>query len=136
VRSPLLLRAQFKLGDAVNLLTDERRPLTGFAHASSLHAIAGIGHPDAFFRGLAEGGLVVKTHALPDHAPLAAGTLPFPADAIVLMTEKDAVKCRQFARPDWWWVELEVSIGRADAAALLASILERTGLAGAGVTLG
>jgi len=136
VRSPLLLHAQFELGDAVNLLTDERRPLGGFAHGSNLHAIAGIGHPDAFFRGLVERGLPVTTHALPDHAPLAAGTLPFPADAIVLMTEKDAVKCRQIARPDWWWVELEVSISRADAAALLASILERTGLAGAGVTLG
>ena len=136
VRLPLLLHAQFELGDAVNVLTGERRPLVGFAQASKLHAIAGIGHPDAFFRGLAQRGLVVETHALPDHAPLAAGTLPFPADAIVLMTEKDAVKCRQIARPDWWWVELEVSIGRADAATLLASILERTGLAGAGVTLG
>jgi tetraacyldisaccharide 4'-kinase len=136
VRSPLLLRAQFDLGDAVNLLTNERRPLAGFAQASDLHAIAGIGHPEAFFRGLAERGLAVRTHALPDHAPLQAGSLPFPADAIVLMTEKDAVKCRQIARPGWWWVELEVSIGRAEAAALLASVLERTGLTGAGVSLG
>ena len=136
VRSPLLLRAQFDLGDAVNLLTNERRPLAEFAQASNLHALAGIGHPDAFFRGLAARGLVVKTHALPDHAPLVAGALPFPADAIVLMTEKDAVKCRQIARPDWWWVDLEVGIGRAEAAALLTSVLERTGLTGAGVTLG
>ncbi len=117
VRSPLLLRAQFDLGDAVNLLTNERRPLAGFAQVSNLQAIAGIGHPEAFFSGLAQRGLVVKTHALPDHAPLSAGALPFPADAIVLMTEKDAVKCRQIARPDWWWVDLEVSIGRAEAAA-------------------
>jgi tetraacyldisaccharide 4'-kinase len=136
VHSPMLLRAQFALGDAVNLLTGERRPLAGFAQASDLHAIAGIGHPDAFFRGLLEHGLVVKTHALPDHAPLVAGALPFPADAIVLMTEKDAVKCRQLARPGWWWVDLEVSIGRAEAAALLTSVLERTGLTGAGVSFG
>jgi tetraacyldisaccharide 4'-kinase len=136
VRRPMLLRARFELGDAVNLLTGERRPLAGFAKVSNLHAIAGIGHPDAFFRALAGRGLGVTTHALPDHAPLGADTLPFPADAIVLMTEKDAVKCRQIARPDWWWVELEVSVGRAEAAALLTSVLERTGLAGAGVTLG
>ncbi|MDH5272817.1 MAG: tetraacyldisaccharide 4'-kinase [Gammaproteobacteria bacterium] len=136
VGSPLLVHARLQLGDAVNLLTGERRPLDGFAQASNLHAIAGIGHPDAFFRGLAERGLVVKPHALPDHSPLAPGTLPFPADAIVLMTEKDAVKCRQLARPEWWWVDLEVSIDRAEAAALLASVLERTGLAGAGVPLG
>jgi tetraacyldisaccharide 4'-kinase len=132
----MLLRAQLALGDAVNLLTGERRPLAGFAQASDLHAIAGIGHPKAFFRGLLEHGLVVKTHPLPDHAPLVAGALPFPADAIVLMTEKDAVKCRQIARPGWWWVDLEVCIGRAEAAALLTAVLERTGLTGAGVSLG
>jgi tetraacyldisaccharide 4'-kinase len=136
VRSPMLLRAQFDLGDAVNLVTDERRPLAGFAQACNLHAIAGIGHPDAFFRGLEQRGLVVKPHALADHARLDAGTLPFPADAIVLMTEKDAVKCLQIARPDWWWVDLEVSIDRGEAAALLTSVLERTGLTGAGVSLG
>ncbi len=136
VRSPLLLRAQFALGDAVNLLTGARKPLGEFVAASNLHALAGIGHPDAFFRSLAERGLVVTPHSLPDHQALDAEALPFPASAIVLMTEKDAVKCRQIARPDWWWVDLEVSIARADAAALLASILERTGLAGAGVPLG
>jgi tetraacyldisaccharide 4'-kinase len=136
VRSPMLLRAQFELGDAVNLLTGERRPLAAFAGTSNLHALAGIGHPDAFFAGLAARGLRVTSHSLPDHATPDPRTLSFPADAIVLMTEKDAVKCRQIARPDWWWVELEVSIGRADAAGLLSSILERTGLTGAGVSLG
>jgi tetraacyldisaccharide 4'-kinase len=136
VRAPLLLRAQFDLGDAVNLVTGERRRMVEFVGKPRLHAIAGIGHPDAFFRSLEQRGLVITKHPLPDHAPLEAGSLPFPADATVLMTEKDAVKCRQIARPDWWWVDLEVSIGRAEAAALLTSVLERTGLTGAGVSLG
>ena len=136
VRSPLLLRAQFDLGYAVNLVTGERRPLAEFVGRPGLHAIAGIGHPEAFFRGLAQRGLSVTAHPLPDHARLVESSLPFPADAIVLMTEKDAVKCREIAQPGWWWVDLEVSIGRAEAAALLASVLERTGLTGAGVSLG
>jgi tetraacyldisaccharide 4'-kinase len=136
VRAPLLLRATFELGDAVNMVTGERRPLAEFVATPNLHAIAGIGHPEAFFRGLELRGLTVTTYPLPDHARLDAGSLPFPADAIVLMTEKDAVKCRQTARPDWWWVDLQVSIGRAEAAALLTSVLERTGLTGAGVSLG
>jgi tetraacyldisaccharide 4'-kinase len=136
VRSPLLLRAQFDPGDAVNLITGARRPLVEFVGTPNLHAIAGIGHPDAFFRGLEQRRLVITPHALPDHARLVASSLPFPADAIVLMTEKDAVKCRPIARPDWWWVDLEVSIARAESAALLTSVLERTGLTGAGVSLG
>jgi tetraacyldisaccharide 4'-kinase len=136
VRSPLLLRAQLDLGGAVNLLTGERRPLVEFAGTSDLHALAGIGHPEAFFRSLAQRGLSVTPHPLPDHASLRSESLPFPADAIVLMTEKDAVKCQPIARPGWWWVDLEVSIGRAETAALLTSVLERTGLTGAGVSLG
>jgi tetraacyldisaccharide-1-P 4'-kinase len=52
------------------------------------------------------------------------------------MTAKDAVKCRGFAGPDWWWVELEVALDRDDATRLLGLVLERTGLTGAGVPLG
>jgi tetraacyldisaccharide 4'-kinase len=52
------------------------------------------------------------------------------------MTEKDAVKCRPFAGPDWWFVELDVILDPADAARLVGRVLERTGLAGAGVDLG
>ena len=77
-----------------------------------------------------------SAHALPDHASLDPSSLPFPADATVLMTEKDAVKCQPFARPGWWFVELGVHIDRAEAAALLDTVIERTGLTGAGVKLG
>ena len=136
VRGPLLLTARFGPGDAVNLVTGERRPLDRFASASDLHAVAGIGHPEAFFAGLRGAGLEFSEHALPDHAPLDPARLPFPARATVLMTEKDAVKCTGFGQPQWWWVELDVSLDRDDASRLLATVLERTGLTGAGVTLG
>jgi tetraacyldisaccharide-1-P 4'-kinase len=52
------------------------------------------------------------------------------------MTEKDAVKCRGFAGADWWFVELGAYLERDAAAALVALVLERTGLTGAGVKLG
>ncbi len=136
LHDPLLIAAKLRLGVAVNLKTGEARPLELFAPLDGLHAIAGIGHPAAFFQGLMERGLRVQMHALPDHAVLDAASWPFPADATVLMTQKDAVKCAAVARPNWWWVELEVSVDRTDAAALLESILDRTGLTGAGVTLG
>jgi tetraacyldisaccharide 4'-kinase len=136
VRNPLLLTARLQLGAAVNLLTGERRSLPWFAGLETVHAVAGIGNPAAFFRGLEQKGLRVQPHALPDHAALDGRALPFPEDAVVLMTRKDAVKCAQCARPGWWWVELDVELDRADAAALLESVLARTGLAGAGVPLG
>ena len=136
LRGPLQVEARFALGQAVNLQSGERRPLADLRQAPQLHAVAGIGHPAAFFTGLKNAGLNPGNVALADHATLDPAALPFPAGATVLMTEKDAVKCAQFAQPGWWWVELEVSIDRAAAATLLATVLERTGLVGAGVNLG
>ena len=52
------------------------------------------------------------------------------------MTEKDAVKCAGYARPGWWYVELDVGVDREAARDLVALILERIGLTGAGVKLG
>jgi tetraacyldisaccharide 4'-kinase len=136
VRNPLLLDARFSLVEAVNLVSGERRPLHEFAGKRDLHAVAGVGHPEAFFRGLRGAGLDPVEHALPDHATLHPGDLSIAADATVLMTEKDAVKCRESGQSGWWWVDLEVAVDRTDAGTLLASIHERTGLAGAGAFLG
>jgi tetraacyldisaccharide 4'-kinase len=124
------------MGDAVHLAGGERRPLESFAHTGRLHAVAGVGHPEAFFAALRAAGLAVVEHVLADHAVLDPAALPFPPDATVLMTEKDAVKCRAFVQPGWWWVDLAVEVDRTDAATLLASILERTGLVRAGAPLG
>jgi tetraacyldisaccharide 4'-kinase len=135
VRGPRLVHARFRLGDAVNLRSGERRPLSSF-HGAPVHAVAAIGNPQAFFDGLGAAGLEPVTHALPDHAALDPGALPFPAGATVLMTAKDAVKCREAAGADWWFVELDVGVEREAARELLAHVLERTGLTGAGVHLG
>jgi tetraacyldisaccharide 4'-kinase len=135
LRGPLLTTVRLRPGDAVNLRTTERRPLSAF-RGRATHALAAVGHPDAFFTSLAEAGLNITAHALADHAALDPQSLPFPTGVTVLMTEKDAVKCRRFAEADWWFVELEVAIERAAAARLLTLVLERTGLTGAGVPLG
>jgi tetraacyldisaccharide 4'-kinase len=134
-RGPLTVMAQLALGDAVNLASSERRPLDAF-RGRVLHAVAGIGHPEGFFDALRRSGLAIEPHALADHAALDPAALPFPREATVLMTAKDAVKCRAFAGSDWWFVELAVGLDRSDAGALLAVVLERTGLTRAGVQIG
>jgi len=134
-RRPFVATAKLRLGDAVNLASGEHRTLDSFRQVP-LHAVAGIGNPAAFFDGLRAAGLDIVEHPLADHAALQVGTLPFPAGTTVLMTEKDAVKCRAFAGPAWWFVELEVGFERAAAQELLAAILERTGLTRAGVHIG
>lgn len=134
-RRPFVANARFVLGEAVNLVSGARRPLEAFQGAG-VHAVAAVGHPEAFFAALRAAGIKAEEHALPDHASLEPAALPFPAAATVLMTEKDAVKCRSFAGVDWWFVELGVTLDRTAAAQLIALVLEHAGLTGAGVHLG
>jgi tetraacyldisaccharide 4'-kinase len=62
-----------------------------------LHAVAGIGAPQRFFSTLAAMGLNVRSHAYADHHDFAESDLRFNDCDAVLMTDKDAVKCRRFA---------------------------------------
>jgi tetraacyldisaccharide 4'-kinase len=80
---------------------NDRRPASAFA-GETLHAVAGIGDPERFFRHLEALGLQIARHPFPDHHPFSAADLAFAGDAPVLMTEKDAVKLRRAARPNWW----------------------------------
>lgn len=94
--------------DAVNLVSGERHALEHF-RAQPVHAIAGIGHPARFFNALRETGLSIETHAFPDHHAYRPDDLAF-GDAALLMTEKDAVKCHDFARPNFWSVGTRVGL--------------------------
>lgn len=109
------------LGDAMSLGTGERRSLQSFV-GSPVHAIAGIGNPQAFFDALTGLGLAVTAHPLPDHAKLTEADLSFSDGAPVLMTEKDAVKCPPGADAsrlaNCWAVRLDVAISEADAQAI------------------
>ena len=89
-----------------------------------VHAVAGIGNPHAFFEALAALGLDVDGRALADHARLSAADITFPDDAPVLMTEKDAVKCRAIADARHWAVRMDVELDAADAAIVM-SLVER-----------
>jgi tetraacyldisaccharide 4'-kinase len=105
------------LGDAMSLGTGEIRSLLSFV-GSPVHAIAGIGNPQAFFDALAALGLSVDAHPLPDHVRLTEAHISFPDGAPVLMTEKDAVKCPPGAAAarlaNCWAVRLNVAIGEED----------------------
>ncbi|GJM07238.1 MAG: tetraacyldisaccharide 4'-kinase [marine bacterium B5-7] len=84
-----------------------------------VHAVAGIGHPDRFFHSLREMGLTVIAHPFPDHHHFVASDFAFDDDLPVLMTEKDAVKCKAFAKPHYWTLPITVECDSAFAAAIL-----------------
>jgi tetraacyldisaccharide 4'-kinase len=87
-----------------------------------VHAVAGIGNPQRFFAQLSAAGLEVVEHAFPDHHCYRAAELEFDDGLPVLMTEKDAVKCRSFAAANRWYLPVAASFAVADAQALLARL--------------
>ncbi len=69
-----------------------------------VHAVAGIADPERFFVALEDAGVEVVRHPFPDHHHFRARDIAFDDQVPVLMTEKDAVKCRDFAdERHWYW---------------------------------
>jgi tetraacyldisaccharide 4'-kinase len=113
-------------GNAVRLDGGEPpRPLDDF-RGRPVHAVAGIGNPDRFFRDLRSRGLEVIEHAFADHHPFAPHDLSFGNELPVLMTEKDAVKCASFADSRLWSVPTAATFSEAQARELLDHVLRKT----------
>ena len=110
------------------------RPLTDLA-GQRVHAVAGIGHPQRFFAQLRQAGLELCEHAFPDHHAFRREDLAFGEALPILMTEKDAVKCRGLGVPDGWYLPVRAEFAAADATRLLGTlyrVLEQPARAGAG----
>ena len=91
----------------VNLRSGEQRPLSHFPPGQALHAVAGIGNPQRFFNTLEGLHWRPVAHAFADHAPFSAELFNFSPALPLVMTEKDAVKCRAFAAEDWWYLAVD-----------------------------
>ena len=104
----------------------KRRDWRGFS--GRCHALAGIAHPPRFSKMLISQGVKATLHAFPDHHRYSATDLDaLPANATVLMTEKDSVKLRAFAAHpallDAWVVPLAIEFADDDASQLMQRIL-------------
>ena len=108
-------------GDPVPLHgSGQRRPLAEWA-GRRVHAVAGIGVPERFFGQLERAGLRIERHAFADHHAFTAADFVFDQRYPVLMTQKDAVKCRGFADARLWYLPA----GLDDRDGLAAAVAER-----------
>jgi tetraacyldisaccharide 4'-kinase len=97
-------------GDAlINLFSGEHKLLAELS-GQACRAIAGIGNPQRFFSQLASAGLSCETIAFPDHHAFVAADLKFKDGKPLIMTEKDAVKCRAFAQPNHWYLPISAEL--------------------------
>lgn len=90
----------------------------------SVKALAGIGHPARFFEHLRQLGLNFASASFDDHYAFTAMDLAKMECDVLLMTEKDAVKCKEFAKPHYWVLPIEAKI-EGDLMSLVSKNLAR-----------
>jgi tetraacyldisaccharide 4'-kinase len=97
-----------QLGEAY-LLSDasKRRALSSFTE-KHIVAMAGIGNPSRFFTALKNSDIKFLERAMPDHHHFIQDD--FELDKLYIITEKDAIKCRELNISNVWVVPLSISI--------------------------
>jgi len=110
----------------VNLVTGERRSLNSLQESNNIHAVAGIGNPGRFFDMLVELGYEPIKHPFEDHYRYTYSDLAFGNGITVIMTEKDAVKCAEFANENMWYVAVAADLPDKLLAALGERVAELT----------
>lgn len=117
----------FALADGVmQLVVSGTTALCGNATLSNtgVTLVAGIGNPQRFSdTAKAAGFSVVAEHFFTDHHKFSPADFAG-IDGPVLMTEKDAVKCRHFARPDWFSLAVEARLDQHSLTKLTTLITE------------
>lgn len=76
----------------------------------TIKAMAGIGKPERFFAHLSQLGLAFASVSFDDHYAFTAEDLVKIDCDILIMTEKDAVKCSVFAKPHYWVLPVQAQI--------------------------
>ncbi len=89
-----------------------RQPLNYFGERL-VYAVAGIGNPERFFNLLTEFGMQIIPCPYPDHYSYKSTDLDFATSAPIVMTEKDAVKCKDFDDDKLWSLTVSAKLDPA-----------------------
>jgi len=107
VPSPPAFRMELTALDATQLVDPSRKVPLSQLQDQTLLAAAGIGAPERFFAMLARAGLRCAQLPLPDHFDYRIDPFRGRSEQMILITEKDAVKCRHLNDARLWVVPVE-----------------------------
>ena len=93
-----------------NLLDPEIKSGAAYFKRKTIKALAGIGKPERFFEHLSQLGLAFASVSFDDHHAFTAQDLANIDCDVLIMTEKDAIKCRAFAKPHHWVLPVQAEI--------------------------
>lgn len=116
---PMLLRQV--INPAVTISVQDFLSRYGSAvNGKPVVAVAGIGNPQRFFTTLRNLGCTIDEFPFPDHHMFTTADFAPLAGRVLLMTEKDAVKCVGLVGVDAWYLEVEACLPDTFLPALLA----------------
>ncbi|MGD8347882.1 MAG: lipid A export permease/ATP-binding protein MsbA [Gammaproteobacteria bacterium] len=113
------------LGEVWNLANPQLRRHISEFQGQQVHALAGIGFPEIFFASLLQMGIDLIEHEFPDHHEFTVQDLNLKPDLPILVTHKDAVKLKGFARTNIWVVPLQIEFSEALRDQILKLLEER-----------
>ena len=88
---------------------DLKQPLSSLA-GQTVNAVAGIGNPGRFFDQLRDAGLQLNEYAFPDHHRYTRRDFVGLQSLPLVMTEKDAVKCRGLTPGEAWYLPVNAHL--------------------------
>lgn len=103
----VLYRMEFKPGLFKNIMTGQ--DISSKRMKTPVAAVAAIGNPDRFFTTLSSLGLAFVPYRFKDHHAFKREELVF-KQSVVVMTEKDAVKCQAFGMDNLYYLPVEASL--------------------------
>ncbi|MFT5138894.1 MAG: tetraacyldisaccharide 4'-kinase [Lysobacterales bacterium] len=94
--------------------------LEAMSSENDVYAIAGISRPDRFFEMLEGLGIKSSNRPFPDHHRFRKSDfVEIPSGSMILMTEKDAVKCRRLPLLNAWYIPVEAMLSETLEKALI-----------------
>lgn len=101
---------KFKATEWERLSDKKRVSLDSWPLGRIVHGVAGIGNPSKFFITLKELGFEVIEHSFPDHYQFMEEDLTFSYQLPIVMTEKDAARCRKIINKNIWVLKIEANL--------------------------
>lgn len=98
-------------GKVINLAT-EKEIDPNLLQKNRVAAVAGIGNPQRFYSTLSQLGIEFNPYYYPDHYPFECKDFNF-SEPLIIMTEKDAVKCRSFNSDKMYYLPVEAKLNGA-----------------------
>tara|TARA_B100001939_G_C16937115_1_gene616544 strand:- start:224 stop:2743 length:2520 start_codon:yes stop_codon:yes gene_type:complete len=94
----------------IHLKTGKSYLIKDWPMHKQVHAVAGLGNPGRFFDLLARLGFDITRNSFPDHHNFDEEDLTFLDHLPIIMTEKDASKCRSFNNNKIWYLTIEADV--------------------------